>query len=146
MVEPKTLLRSGALLVLGTLAGAGITGWHAARVKADEIRESLHQAKYIQTITLIRLCETLEKGDIAGARYGMEESLNANIAYMAPSAYGLDPAGTTARNTLQLAAAHRTRHPFIANNPCVNKMVANAFLATHWDGRSAPPRQVYWNE
>jgi hypothetical protein len=146
MSQRKTILHSFVYLVIGIVVGSCATGWYAWRQKSREIQESIIQTKYVQTITLIRLSETMENGEIESARYGLEESLNANISYMATNAYQNSKSGSMARETIKMAANHRTKYPFIANNPCINKMVAIAFQAVNWDGHSAPPHQVYWSE
>jgi hypothetical protein len=146
MSQRKTILLSVVSLVIGIVADSCATGWYAWRQKSREIQESVFQTKFIQTITLIRLCEKLETGEIENTRYGLEESLNANISYMAINAYQPSKSGLIARETIKMAAKHRTRFPFTANNPCINKMIAIAFQVIDWDGESAPPHQVYWSE
>lgn len=142
----QRVLPASLSLVLGIAAGSCATGWYLRKQNARELQEALLETKYIQTITLVRLAETLETGNADEARYGLEECLNADIACVAPHAYQPSRSGRIARDTLSLAARHRTRFPFTANNPCINKMVAVAFQAAHWDGHTEPPRQVYWSE
>jgi len=104
------------------------------------------QAKLLQSITLIRLYETMASGAEGETRYGLEEALNANISFVASHAYEPTPSGNLARDTIRMVARHRENYPFKANNPCINKMVSAAFEVLQWDGKSSPPHPVYWSE
>lgn len=146
MIQRKQPLYLLASLFLGIVIGSFATGWYIQRQKIREIQEAIIQTKYVQTITLIRLGETIENGETDNARYGLEESLNANIAFMFTHAYQLNKSGSMARDTIKMVKIHRTKFPFIANSPCINKMVSIAYQAINWDGHSSPPHQVYWSE
>lgn len=146
MIQRKSILRASVSLILGMVIGSCATGWYLRKQTSRELQEAILQTTYIQTITLVRLSETLETGNVDDARYGLEESLNAKIAFAAAYAYQTTRSGAVARETIGMAARHRAKYPFTANNPCINKMVSIAFQAANWDGHSAPPHQVYWSE